>query len=501
MYMAPGQGSIALEGVTRRFRIEAERAITALSGVDLEIEQGAAVALSGPSGSGKSTLLHLIGALERPDEGTVTVGGSELGGLSRRELAAHRRRVGFVFQRFNLLPALTVVDNVMAPVLPYRVDFDKEARARELLAAVGLEGRETSLPSRLSGGQQQRVAIARALINRPPVVLADEPTGNLDSRTGAGIVDLLLSLRADHGITIVLATHDSQVAARCDRVVRLLDRRMTDDVDVRGRRRRRDARPARPDGARLAAGQHARARGCKRGRGRPLGEPVVERLARDEHAVVERRPEHPDDLDRVRVGGQVAGGDRALDRLRGSREPLVPEAPQRLGGALAAAGGVHERLERRAQPWLSVEGGDAGGERAQVGLQRAGGHQHELMLAELVEQQRYELLGVRPRLAHGAGRDAGALRDALDGERVIAVLDQLVLRRRDDGRAGIHAPEDTSYAASGMAPAPVASSIAAAVIATSRVRSPSEIDSGGISTTTSPSGRTIAPRRRAASVT
>jgi putative ABC transport system ATP-binding protein len=233
MYMAPGQGSIALEGVTRRFRIDAERAITALSGVDLEIEQGAAVALSGPSGSGKSTLLHLIGALERPDEGTVTVGGSELGGLSRRELAAHRRRVGFVFQRFNLLPALTVVDNVMAPVLPYRVDFDKEARARELLAAVGLEGRETSLPSRLSGGQQQRVAIARALINRPPVVLADEPTGNLDSRTGAGIVDLLLSLRADHGITIVLATHDSQVAARCDRVVRRLDGRMTDDVDVR----------------------------------------------------------------------------------------------------------------------------------------------------------------------------------------------------------------------------------------------------------------------------
>jgi putative ABC transport system ATP-binding protein len=233
MYMAPGQGSIALEGVTRRFRIDAERAITALSGVDLEIEQGAAVALSGPSGSGKSTLLHLIGALERPDEGTVTVGGSELGGLSRRELAAHRRRVGFVFQRFNLLPALTVVDNVMAPVLPYRVDFDKEARARELLAAVGLEGRETSLPSRLSGGQQQRVAIARALINRPPVVLADEPTGNLDSRIGAGIVDLLLSLRADHGITIVLATHDSQVAARCDRVVRLLDGRVTDDVDVR----------------------------------------------------------------------------------------------------------------------------------------------------------------------------------------------------------------------------------------------------------------------------
>jgi putative ABC transport system ATP-binding protein len=231
--MVDGQGAIAIHAVSRRFRVDAEQAITALDGVSLDIASGEAVAVSGPSGSGKSTLLHLIGALERPDEGTVRVGGRELGGLSRRELAAHRRRVGFVFQRFNLLPALTVIDNVMAPVLPYRVGFDKQDRARELLRAVGLEGRETSLPSRLSGGQQQRVAIARALINRPPVVLADEPTGNLDSRTGAGIVDLLLGLRREYGVTIVLATHDSQVAARCDRVVRLLDGRVADDVDVR----------------------------------------------------------------------------------------------------------------------------------------------------------------------------------------------------------------------------------------------------------------------------
>jgi putative ABC transport system ATP-binding protein len=231
--MADGQGRIAIRAVSRRFRVDAEQAITALDGVTLDIEGGAAVAVSGPSGSGKSTLLHIVGALERPDEGTVAVGGRELGGLSRRELAAYRRRVGFVFQRFNLLPALTVIDNVMAPVLPYRTDFDKEARARDLLSAVGLEGRETSLPSRLSGGQQQRVAIARALINRPPVVLADEPTGNLDSRTGAGIVDLLLGLRREYGVTVVLATHDSQVAARCDRVVRLLDGRVADDVDVR----------------------------------------------------------------------------------------------------------------------------------------------------------------------------------------------------------------------------------------------------------------------------
>jgi putative ABC transport system ATP-binding protein len=221
MYMVAGQAAIALDAVRRHYRVDGEQEIRALDGVTLDVAAGSAVALSGPSGSGKSTLLHLVGALDRPDAGTVTVGGRELGALSRRELAAHRRRVGFVFQAFNLLPALTVIDNVMAPVLPYRVDFDKEARARELLAAVGLEGRETSLPSRLSGGQQQRVAIARALINAPPIVLADEPTGNLDSRTGAGIVDLLLELREQRGMTILLATHDSQVAARCDRVVRL----------------------------------------------------------------------------------------------------------------------------------------------------------------------------------------------------------------------------------------------------------------------------------------
>jgi putative ABC transport system ATP-binding protein len=225
--MAAGQGAIALEDVSRRFE-----AITALDGVTLEIPAGSTVALSGSSGSGKSTLLHMIGALERPDAGTVRVAGRELGGLSRRELAAHRRRIGFVFQRFNLLPALTVIDNVMAPVLPYRVPFDKQERARDLLAAVGLQARETALPSRLSGGQQQRVAIARALINRPPVVLADEPTGNLDSRTGDEIVDLLIGLRDEYGVTVVLATHDSRVAARCDRVVRLVDGRVADDVDV-----------------------------------------------------------------------------------------------------------------------------------------------------------------------------------------------------------------------------------------------------------------------------
>jgi putative ABC transport system ATP-binding protein len=144
--MVAGQGAIVLDGVRRRYHIDAEQAITALDGVSLEIPEGSAVAVSGPSGSGKSTLLHIVGALEQPDEGIVTVGGRVLARMSRRELAAHRRRIGFVFQRFNLLPALTVIDNVMAPVLPYRVDFNKESRARELLAAVGLEGARRRCP-------------------------------------------------------------------------------------------------------------------------------------------------------------------------------------------------------------------------------------------------------------------------------------------------------------------------------------------------------------------
>jgi len=227
-------GTIELEGVVRRYRIGDELTITALDGVSLRVEAGSAVALSGPSGSGKSTLLHLIGALDRPDEGTVTVGGVALGALKARELAAHRRRVGFVFQRFNLLPALTVLDNVTVPALPFRTAFDKAQRARELLAAVGLDGRERQMPAKLSGGEQQRVAIARALISRPPVVLADEPTGNLDSRNGEAIMDLLLGLREREGITVVVASHDVAVASRCDRVVRIVDGALRDDIDVLG---------------------------------------------------------------------------------------------------------------------------------------------------------------------------------------------------------------------------------------------------------------------------
>ncbi|MGA8015905.1 MAG: ABC transporter ATP-binding protein [Candidatus Dormiibacterota bacterium] len=203
--------------------------MSALSEVSLELTGGETVAVSGASGSGKSTLLHVIGAMDRPDQGRILVGDCEITSLGDGERAGFRRRVGFVFQRFHLLPALTALDNVLAPVMPYRVDFDSTARARELLEAVGLKGRGNDLPSHLSGGEQQRVAIARALINRPGIVLADEPTGNLDSASGTMVMDLLLRLRQEHRFTMLIATHDLAVSGRCERTVRLSDGRVVVD--------------------------------------------------------------------------------------------------------------------------------------------------------------------------------------------------------------------------------------------------------------------------------
>jgi putative ABC transport system ATP-binding protein len=219
---------VTLQAVSRHFRLPGGATVRALDGVTLAIAGGAAVAVAGPSGSGKSTLLYCVGGIEAVDSGQIVVGDEEITGLSAKRLTAYRRRIGLVFQRSNLLPALTALDNVMAPVLPYRTDFDKRERARSLLEAVGLDGREGSLPSRMSGGEQQRVAIARALINDPGLILADEPTGALDSATGATIVDVLLDLRDRHGVTVVIATHDEGVAARCDRTIRLRDGRLLD---------------------------------------------------------------------------------------------------------------------------------------------------------------------------------------------------------------------------------------------------------------------------------
>ncbi|MGK5742811.1 ABC transporter ATP-binding protein [Micromonospora sp. URMC 103] len=223
--------TVRTAGLTRQFRAGAER-LTAVDDVSLEITAGSVVALTGPSGSGKSTLLHLIGAIEQADSGTVTVDDTEITALRRAALARYRQRVGFVFQRYHLLPALTVLDNVIAPVLPLRGRADHATRARELLDAVGLAGRERAMPAQLSGGEQQRVAIARALMGAPGLLLADEPTGNLDSTTSAQILDLLLDLRERHGMTIVLATHERSIAARCDRLVRLGDGRVVEDLDL-----------------------------------------------------------------------------------------------------------------------------------------------------------------------------------------------------------------------------------------------------------------------------
>ncbi|MBM0257537.1 ABC transporter ATP-binding protein [Micromonospora sp. 4G55] len=226
-----GGSTLRISGLVRQFRTGAER-LTAIDDVTLDIAAGSVVALTGASGSGKSTLLHMIGAIEQADRGTVTVDDVEVTGLRRAALARYRQRVGFVFQRYHLLPALTALDNVIAPVLPRRGRGDHVTRARELLDAVGLAGRERALPAQLSGGQQQRVAIARALMGAPGLLLADEPTGNLDSTTGAQILDLLLDLRDRHGMTILLATHERSIAARCDRLVRLNDGRVVEDVDL-----------------------------------------------------------------------------------------------------------------------------------------------------------------------------------------------------------------------------------------------------------------------------
>ncbi len=223
---------ISIEAVSKRYRLPGGGVVTALEDVTLAIEAGSVTAMTGPSGSGKSTLLHVIGAMDVPDEGRIVVGEVDVTRLSPKDKTAYRRRVGFVFQRFHLLAALSAADNIAAPLFPYRSDFDPRTRAEELLAAVGLGGRGESLPSRLSGGEQQRVAIARALINEPILVLADEPTGNLDSRTSDEIMDLLLRLREERGTTIVVATHDPLIASRCGSIVRLHDGRIIDQITV-----------------------------------------------------------------------------------------------------------------------------------------------------------------------------------------------------------------------------------------------------------------------------
>jgi putative ABC transport system ATP-binding protein len=209
-----------LTGVAKLFP-RGSAIVRALDEVDLEIEPGEFVAIEGPSGSGKTTLLQILGALDRPSGGTVTFEGRDLVALPDRELAVLRlRSFGFVFQQFNLIPTLTALENVEAKLAPAGGSDD---RALELLAEVGLAERADHLPAHMSGGEQQRVAIARALSVDPRVVLADEPTGNLDSATGGEIIDLLASLAAEHGSTVIVATHDATLAARAPRRIRMRD--------------------------------------------------------------------------------------------------------------------------------------------------------------------------------------------------------------------------------------------------------------------------------------
>jgi len=206
--------------------------VRALDGVDLKVNAGEFVAIVGPSGCGKSTLLHLIAALESPDGGTVRINGRDL--AEENNLSRYRaREIGLVFQLDNLLPTLGASENVQVPMFEMGVSAgERGKRARELLAQVGLGNREKNQPAELSGGERQRVAIARALANAPSILLADEPTGRLDSASGKLVLDLLQELQESRGLTVLLVTHDPAVASRAQRIVHMLDGRVVDDAAV-----------------------------------------------------------------------------------------------------------------------------------------------------------------------------------------------------------------------------------------------------------------------------
>ncbi len=218
------QSLIHTQGLTRHFEMGGQ-VVRALDGVDVDIQTGEFLAVMGPSGSGKSTLLYLLGGLDRPTDGHIWVAGQDVATLDETALAAYRmREIGFIFQAFHLIPTMTALENVMFPMLFAQVPPEvRVARAKALLTRVGLGERLHHKPTELSGGQQQRVAVARALANDPPTILADEPTGNLDSNTGAEIMDLLVRLNRDEGRTVIIVSHDPNVTDYATRAVHLKD--------------------------------------------------------------------------------------------------------------------------------------------------------------------------------------------------------------------------------------------------------------------------------------
>ena len=225
----PAPPLLRVRSLSKTYRM-GQRALPVLREVDLEVGEGEFVVLCGASGSGKSTLLHLLGGLDAPDSGTVEIHGQRLDEMNDPQAARFRNRhIGFVFQSSHLLEEMDALENVCLPARIGRgMDGPLAARARELLAQVGLSERMEHRPSELSGGEQQRVAIARALINQPRLLLADEPTGNLDSHTGGEILELLESLRTQHAITLLVATHDEKLATRAGRVLHLVDGHLGD---------------------------------------------------------------------------------------------------------------------------------------------------------------------------------------------------------------------------------------------------------------------------------
>jgi putative ABC transport system ATP-binding protein len=214
---------IIADGLRKVYRM-GEVEVNALNGASLKVQRGEIISIMGPSGSGKSTLMNILGCLDQPTEGTYILDGNNVSHLTGDQLAGIRnKKVGFVFQSFNLLPRASALSNVELPLRYAGVTRERGKLAREALEAVGLGDRVTHKPTELSGGQQQRVAIARALVNDPAIVMADEPTGNLDSRSGKEIMELILNLNRERGTTIIIVTHDSTVASQTQRVIRLYD--------------------------------------------------------------------------------------------------------------------------------------------------------------------------------------------------------------------------------------------------------------------------------------